>query len=96
MKILVSKRATIDFHRIQEYLQSNWGGKSVERFKSTVSDFLNILERFPEIGSMQFPEKNIRGFQLTSQIRVFYTIKQSHIFILGFFDVRQNPNNKNL
>lgn len=96
MKILVSKRANKDFLRILKYLEYNWGLGSVEKFKSITSDFLDILENFPEIGAMEFPEKDIRGFQLTRQTRVFYTIKSSHILILAFFDVKQNPKSKNL
>lgn len=96
MKILVSKRANNDFQRILAYLEYKWGNASVEKFKALTNDFLDILENFPEIGSVEFPEKNIRGFQLTSQTRVFYTIKQTHILILAFFDVRQNPSKKNL
>lgn len=95
MRILVSKRANKDFQRILEYLEYKWGSTSVEKFKSLTNDFLDILESFPEIGSMEFPEKNIRGFQLSHQNRVFYTVKQTHILILAFFDVRQNPKKKN-
>lgn len=96
MKILVSKRANQDFLRILKYLEYNWGLGSLEKFKSTTNDFLDILESFPEIGAMELSEKDIRGFQLTRQTRVFYTIKSTHILILAFFDVRQNPKNKNL
>ncbi len=95
MKVLVSKRANKDFLRILEYLEYNWGLGSVEKFKSITNDFLDILESFPEIGALEFPEKNIRGFQLTRQTRVFYIIKPAYILILAFFDVRQNPKSKN-
>jgi plasmid stabilization system protein ParE len=96
MKILVSKRANQDFSRILEYLEYRWGFSSVEKFKSITNDFFDILESFPEIGSLELPAKNIRGFQLTKQTRVFYTIKPKHILILAFFDVRQNPERKNI
>lgn len=95
MKILVSKRANKDFLSILRYLEYNWGLGSVEKFKSITNDFLDILESFPEIGAMELPEKDIRGFQLTPQTRVFYIIRSSHILILAFFDVRQNPKSKN-
>ncbi|GAA0878283.1 hypothetical protein GCM10009119_12510 [Algoriphagus jejuensis] len=96
MKIFVSKRADRDFQNILEYLEYRWGAGSVEKFKSLTNDFLDILENFPEIGSMELPEKKIRGFQLTKQTRVFYTIKPKFILILTFYDVRQNPKSKNL
>ena len=91
MNVLVSKRANDDFNRILAYLEYRWGRVSVEKFKSITNDFLDILESFPEIGSLEFPEKNIRGFQLTPQTRVFYSIKKKHILILEFFEVRQDP-----
>jgi plasmid stabilization system protein ParE len=96
MKILVSKRANKDFLSILRYLEYNWGLGSVEKFKSITNDFLDILESFPQIGAMELPEKDVRGFQLTRQTRIFYTIKSTHILILAFFDVRQNPKSKNL
>ena len=77
MNVLVSKRANDDFNRILAYLEYRWGRVSVEKFKSITNDFLDILESFPEIGSLEFPEKNIRGFQLTPQTRVFYSIKKN-------------------
>lgn len=36
----------------------------------------------------------IRGFQLTKQIRILYRVKQDQLIILAFFDVRQNPEKK--
>ncbi|SDA88609.1 ParE toxin of type II toxin-antitoxin system, parDE [Algoriphagus alkaliphilus] len=95
MKILVSKRANKDFLKILKYLEYNWALGSVEKFKSITNDFLDILESFPEIWALEFPEKNIRGFQLTSQTRVFFNIKPAYILILAFFDVWQNPKSRN-
>jgi plasmid stabilization system protein ParE len=93
MKILVSKRANQDFLNIQDYLERTWGHSSVEKLLNLTNNFLDILESFPEIGALEFPEKNIRGFQLTRQTRVFYAIKPKSILILAFFDVRQHPRN---
>ena len=52
MKIIVTKRANRDFLSIQNYLFDQWGNSSVIKFKDRVNDFLDILEVFPEIGSM--------------------------------------------
>jgi hypothetical protein len=46
------------------------------------------------MGSIEFPEKQIRGFQLTKQTRILYRIKNQNIIVLAFFDVRQNPKKK--
>lgn len=95
MKILVSKKANSDYHKIIEYLEKNWGNKSVEKFEATLNDFLDLLEQFPEIGSIEFSAKNIRGFQLNKQIRIFYTVRTEYILLVSLFDVRQNPKKRN-
>ena len=57
-------------------------------------DFLEILSEFPEIGSIQYPEKNIRGFSLTKQVSVFYRIDSDQIVLLDLFDNRSDPKKK--
>ncbi|MFN4764106.1 hypothetical protein ACKGJN_13335 [Gillisia sp. Q332] len=34
---------------------------------------------------------NIRGFQLSRQTRLPYTVRDDKIIVLAFFDVRQDP-----
>ena len=57
-------------------------------------DFLEILSEFPEIGSMQYPEKHIRGFALTKQVSIFYRVDDNQIVLLDFFDNRSEPSKK--
>ncbi|MCG2590341.1 hypothetical protein [Rhodohalobacter sulfatireducens] len=57
-------------------------------------DFFDLVELFPELGSIEYAHKKIRGFQLSKQTRVFYRIKDHQIIILSFFDVRENPEKK--
>lgn len=96
MKIRVTKRANQDFLKIQDYLITNWGDSSVVKFKNQVNDFFDILEIFPEIGTMEVPEINIRGFQINPHIRIFYTVKSDSLVIHSFFNILQNPQKKNL
>ena len=91
MIITLTKRAEKNYHSIREFILKEWGETVGDAFEQKVIDFLDILEDFPEIGSIEFAEKKIRGFQLTKQTRIFYRIKEDKIIILSFFDVRQNP-----
>jgi hypothetical protein len=43
------------------------------------------------MGTLEIKEKNLRGFQLTNQTRVFYRVKKNCIIILTLIDSRQNP-----
>jgi plasmid stabilization system protein ParE len=91
MTIKISKRAEKSFRSIKNSIKEKWGELVADAFELKIINFLDLLEEFPEIGTLEFPEKRLYGFQLTKQIRVFYRIKASRIIIIVFFDVRQNP-----
>ncbi len=94
MRIFLTKHADKNFHSIKKRISVEYGGRVAEAFELKTVSFLDILEKFPEIGSVEVIEKQIRGFQLTKQTRVFYRIKGEIIVILTFFDVRQDPKKK--
>ncbi|MGF1585499.1 MAG: type II toxin-antitoxin system RelE/ParE family toxin [Bacteroidales bacterium] len=94
LKIKWSKRADNSFDRIIVYLHAEWGEQVVQAFVRKTYDFLEILAEFPEIGSMQFQKKAIRGFVLIKQVIVFYKVQGNSIILIDFFDTRQNPQKK--
>lgn len=94
MTILFTKRAERNYNSIKDFITKRWGVKIAESFEINTIDFLNILQEFPEIGTVEVVEKDIRAFQLTRQTRLFYRIKGGRIIILALFDVRQNPDKK--
>jgi len=94
MKIFLTKRAEKNYHSIKEYIRNEWGQRTADTFEQKTIAFLDLLEDFPEIGAVEVVEKQIRGFQLTKQTRVFYRTKGEKIIILTFFDVRQDPRKK--
>lgn len=94
MRISLTKRAEKNYHSIKDYIIKEWGERVAEAFEQKTADFLDLIEDFPEIGTVEIAEKQIRGFQLTKQTKVFYRVKGERIIILTFFDVRQNPQKK--
>lgn len=96
MKISLTKRAKRNFNSIKKYITKEWGEKVAEAFEQKTVDFFDLLIDFPEIGTVEVSEKQIRGFQLTKQTRVFYRIKNDRIIVLAFFDVRQDVSRKPL
>jgi plasmid stabilization system protein ParE len=94
MNIVFTKRAINNYSSIKDYIIKEWGKKVADAFEQKTFDFLDLLEDFPEIGTIELPEKQIRGFQLTKQIRIFYRIKKEQIIILSLFNVRQDPKKK--
>jgi plasmid stabilization system protein ParE len=93
LKINWSTRADIKLDQLIIYLQSEWGESVVQAFMRKLYDFLEILSEFPEIGSMQYPEKRIRGFALTKKVSIFYRVDDDQIVLLDFFDNRSDPKN---
>jgi len=65
MRIFWTKKSQTRFDEINSYLLSEFGEKSSIKFKNRVFDFLELLERFPELGTLEVADKNIRGFQLS-------------------------------
>ena len=96
LKIVLSKRANLKFDQIISYLIDKWGEKSAKQFIGRVFDFLDILSEFPEIGSIENIEKNIRGFTIVKQVNLYYRIKSDKIILILFFDNRQNSKKKKL
>ena len=94
LEIRWTTRADIKLDHLIIFFESEWGESVVRAFMKKLYDFLEILSEFPEIGSMQYPEKNIRGFSLTKQISIFYKIDGNQIILLDLFDNRSDPKKK--
>ena len=94
LTIYWTKQADQKFDQILKYLEEEWGDKVTRAFVRKVYDFLDILSEFPEIGTLENAERNIRGFVIVKQLTVFYKIKDDTIILLSFFDNRQNPKRK--
>jgi hypothetical protein len=56
--------------------------------------FLDLLTEFPEVGTLENNDLNIRGFVIVKQLTIFYQIHDNEIILLNFYDNRQKPKNK--
>jgi plasmid stabilization system protein ParE len=68
----VVQQADVKFDKIIKYLTDEWGENVTKAFVKRTFDFLDLLDDFPEIGSIENPDKQIRGFVLLKQLTVFY------------------------
>lgn len=94
MTIYWSIRADKKFDALIDYIRNEWGENVARAFVKKVYDFLDILIEFPEIGSIENQERNIRGFVIVKQLTLFYKVKEKKIIILNFFENRKNPKSK--
>ena len=92
--IIWQNKAVDQFENIQEYLLSEWGESVVTSFTQQVFQVLELLSRYPKIGPMEVPERNIRGYVVNKQITILYQVEPEAIHILALFDNRQYPADK--
>ena len=91
LEVYWSKHASNRFDSIINYLEDEWGRHAVALFVKKVYDFIDLLTEFPEIGTIENRELNIRGFVIVKQLTVFYQIRENKIVLLNFYDNRQRP-----
>ncbi|WP_462243614.1 type II toxin-antitoxin system RelE/ParE family toxin [Ekhidna sp.] len=65
MRIFWTKKFQFRFQEINTYISTEFGEKSSSKFRNKVFDFLELLQRFPELGTLEVAEKNIRGFHIS-------------------------------
>ena len=94
LKIFWTKRAARNFETTLIYLEEKFGLATAKSFAKKIYNFLDYLSEFPEIGSNDNVEKQIRGFVIVKQVTIYYKIFDEHLKILSLFDIRQNPKKK--
>jgi plasmid stabilization system protein ParE len=92
LKISWSKKASIRFDEIVQYLGSEYGFKVANDFVTNIYHTLDILSILPELGSIENRNFNIRGLVVARQITLFYQIRHDRIVLLNFYDNRQKSN----
>lgn len=92
MQVLVTPRAEKNFDIILDYIKDKWGEKTAKQFIRKTDELFQLLQNYPTIGQVE--NGDIRGFQLSRQTRLLYTVRDGKIIVLAFFDVRQDPNKK--
>ena len=93
-KIRSTKRADRRFEEIKEYLTTEFGENTTERFVKRVFSFYDIVTDFPKIGTLVNMEKGVYGFVLEKPVSVFYRVHNKEVIILNFFDNRSGPGKK--
>lgn len=94
LEILWTKQANYKFDKIIDYLLHEWNQKVTQAFVKKVYDTLDTLAEFPDIGTIEHKEKEIRGYTIVKQINVFYRVIDNKLINLNFFDTRQSPAKK--
>ena len=67
MEVLVTPRAEKNFDSIVDYLQRNWGEKTVQEFILKVDEFFKLLVNHPLMGSIEANDIRVFNFLLKQE-----------------------------
>jgi len=93
MEAIWTAKARITYFQVMDYLEKNWTKKEVLQFYNRVEIIIRTIQKNPGI----YPEsqyiKDIRKAFVDKNNSLFYMVDHSNnrIFLLTFFDNRQNP-----
>lgn len=89
LKIQWTQRASESLEQVIDYLKKEWGEKATYEFIQKTFYIIELLSNYPQIGSIENSEKNIRGILLTKHNRLFYRFDNERIMLLGIIDTRK-------
>ncbi len=92
-KIIWTTTARADYFKIVDYLQEEWGQKSVLKFEGKVMKQLDLISKMPKLYSETEFRENVRRCLVVNQVSLYYLeIEQkAEIIVLRLLDNRQNP-----
>lgn len=90
LNIKWTKEAKDTFEKILIYLNEEWSVKEVENFISRTENILSIISQQPYLYKAS-AYKEIRQAVIGKQNSLFYLVKNDEVFLLTFWDTRQNP-----
>jgi plasmid stabilization system protein ParE len=86
-----SEDAIDTFEKIITYLEQKWSEEIAADFAIKVSDTIEILQQMPLAYPVALKEKGIRRCVIKKHTKLFYRVENDKVFLLAFFDSRQNP-----
>ena len=93
MEIIWSAKARITYFNVLDYLAKNWNKREIIAFTQKTEAIILAIQKNPGIYATSSKHKNIRKAIIDKNNSFFYQVdkKNEKIFLLTFFDNRQNP-----
>jgi urocanate hydratase len=89
-KIIQSQLFLTKVTHLLEYLEKTWGKKVYEEFKQKIdTQILSLLKQLDKGKNCKLP--NVKRLLITPHNKLFYRVKGKTIYIITFFDMRQDP-----
>lgn len=92
-EIIISPLAAQDLDELYQYLQTEFGPSSVEKFHHKWLDFLAVVSFHPRIFPILHKKKNLRKHSIHPKTMIVYKPSHRKIEIITLFNTLQNPKN---
>lgn len=96
MEVIWTARAKISYFKVLDYLHENWTKKEMLRFIGKTEMVIDAIKRNPGIFQQSEVLKGVRKAHIDKNNSFFYQVEKNKIYLLTFFDNRQNPDNLKL
>jgi plasmid stabilization system protein ParE len=98
MEVIWSAKARITFFTVLDYLEKNWSKTEIVQFNRKTELVIQTIQKNRSIYACSYKHKNIRKAITDKNNSFFYQVdkKKHKIYLLTFFDNRQNPENLKL
>lgn len=95
MEVIWTSRAKITYFKVLDYLEENWTKKEIVKFSIRTEIVISAIKKNPGIFPYSLNYPKIRKAIVDKNNSFFYYIgiENNKIYLLTFFDNRQNPKN---
>ena len=91
LEIVFSSDAKQTFSAITIFIRDQWGVSAAERFVKKVYDKIDLISVNPHLYKASGIDPDIRVAFITAQCSLVYKIHPDRIYLLYFWDNRQQP-----
>jgi plasmid stabilization system protein ParE len=88
LEIIWTKRAVNNYISILTYIKSDFGDNPAKEYEKRVAELIQLIKSFPDLGSMQNQEENLRAIVLYRRTTIIYKYNQESILIVNVIDTR--------
>ncbi len=98
MEVIWTAKARLSFFVVLDYLEKNWSKSEIIQFNRKTEQVIRAIEKNPQIFASTIRHKNIHRAIVDKNNAFFYQVDKKHkrIYLLTFFDNRQDTGNLKL
>jgi plasmid stabilization system protein ParE len=89
--VILSPQAEQDLEELYQYLFTEFGKTTLEKFHQKWLDFLKVVAVHPRLFPLLHKRKNLRKHAIHDKTLIVYKPTRNQIEIVTIFNTRQNP-----